>query len=559
VLISSDIILSEAKKMRKLLVISLAFCMVLLILMGSGQGEAGTNMFRGDLRRSGIYDSKVPDNSTLLWSFNTGENIESSPVFYEGRIYVGSDSGRLYCLDAFTGLEIWSFRTENEIESTPLVVDGVVYFGSADMNLYAVDADSGDELWKFSFESTHGQITSSPAIVDDKIYVGTKDGNMYSINATTHLQEWSFSTAGEILSSPTVHLPYVYFGSLDGKLYCLWAENGSENWNFSSDMNKLDNGIYGSPLISNSRVYIGSEDLNFYCLDSQNGSLIWNFSSPFYIYSSASAHDGKVFVHGTDRQGLHNGRIFTLPENDPNGDGKIESSEVIWAFETKDWEGGSSPAIADGKVIVGSTDDNLYCLNESTGELIWNFTTAGDIVSSPLIANGIVYISSLDDNVYAIGGSGPVNLEIEIIAEFDSLKSDRIMGISFLVTNRGVPVEGAFVTVDVTLGNLSQFGASTFPDGTQRIKYTAPEVHENVTVSAHATATKYGFPDGESSISFTIVPSSSYGKVSSQSGFSLVKYGFNLGLILILIIVNLIIIVVRFRKRKVRTDDVDSD
>ena len=35
----------------------------------------------------------------------------------------------------------------------------------------------------------------------------------------------------------------------------------------------------------------------------------------------------------------------------------------------------SSPAVADGKVYVGSYDNNVYCLDATTGEWIWNYTT----------------------------------------------------------------------------------------------------------------------------------------------------------------------------------------
>jgi hypothetical protein len=133
------------------------------------------------------------------------------------------------------------------------------------------------------------------------------------------------------------------------------------------------------------------------------------------------------------------------------------------------------------------------------------------------------------------------------------------MGISFLVTHRGNPVEGAFVTVDVSEGNLSQYGASTFPDGTQRVKYTAPLVYENLTVSAHATATKFGFPEGESTVQFNVVSSSDSQKVSSQSTFSLTKYWIYIVLILVLILINIIIIVIRIKKRNKKSMENSSD
>jgi outer membrane protein assembly factor BamB len=530
--------------------------MVIGIIPMDNSNDASAYMFRGDPQRTGIYDSIVFENSSLIWSYDTRDIVESTPVVYDNKVYVGSENGRLYCLDAYSGLEIWNYKTGNEVDSTPTIFDDAVYFGSSDMKLYALDANSGDEHWNYSFESTLGQIVSSPVISHNSLFIGSKDGNLYSLNLTTHELEWTFSTGDEIWGSAAVSWPYVYIGSLDGNLYCLWGTNGTQKWNFSSNLTKPLRGIYTTPMISNGRLYIGSEDDNLYRLNAETGDMIWNFSAPRHIYSSASVSDGRVFIHSL---GSPNGFLFALPEEDPNGDGVITDNEVLWSFETGDWDGGSSPALADGKVVVGSRDRNLYCLNQSTGEKIWNFTTGDGIVSSPTISYGIIYFSSRDGNVYAVGGFEQTDLEIQIIPEFDSIKSNRIMGISFLVTHRGNPVEGAFITVDISFGNLSQYGASTFPDGTQRVKYTAPLVHENHTVSAHATATKFGFPEGESTVEFTVISSGSSQKVSSQSTFSLSKYWYYLVLISVLLIINIIILVIRFKKRKKNDPQNKSD
>jgi len=66
----------------------------------------------------------------------------------------------------------------------------------------------------------------------------------------------------------------------------------------------------------------------------------------------------------------------------------------------------SSPAVADGKVYVGSYDNKTYCLNASTGAKIWSYTTGSCVVSSPAVADGKVYVGSLDGKVYAFGAFG---------------------------------------------------------------------------------------------------------------------------------------------------------
>ncbi len=50
--------------------------------------------------------------------------------------------------------------------------------------------------------------------------------------------------------------------------------------------------------------------------------------------------------------------------------------------------------MANGVVYVGSSDDNVYALNASTGALLWKYTTGNYVDSSPAVANGVVYIGS---------------------------------------------------------------------------------------------------------------------------------------------------------------------
>ena len=56
----------------------------------------------------------------------------------------------------------------------------------------------------------------------------------------------------------------------------------------------------------------------------------------------------------------------------------------LWTFKT----GGavkSSAAIAQGRVFIGSSDENVYALNVADGKRVWAFKTGGPVESSPRI------------------------------------------------------------------------------------------------------------------------------------------------------------------------------
>jgi hypothetical protein len=73
----------------------------------------------------------------------------------------------------------------------------------------------------------------------------------------------------------------------------------------------------------------------------------------------------------------------------------------------------SSPAVTAGLIYVGSEDDNVYCLNATSGARVWNYMISVGVRSSPAVVNGVVYVGSDQNVIYAFGPSS-------LIPEFPS-------------------------------------------------------------------------------------------------------------------------------------------
>ena len=82
-------------------------------------------MYRHDIQRTGTTTASV-SNGILLWQFNTGDKIRSSPAIVNGVVYEGSNNGTVYALNAATGSVIWQYNSGSQVESSPAVVNGVV-------------------------------------------------------------------------------------------------------------------------------------------------------------------------------------------------------------------------------------------------------------------------------------------------------------------------------------------------------------------------------------------------------------------------------------------------
>ena len=102
------------------------------------------------------------DTPELLWSYSTGNTIESTPVVVDGILYVGSVDHHLYALDAASGELLWRYQLGAVGISVPTVADGL------DLNeglLHALDSSSGELLWRNDI----GRFGLVPAIVSNGV------------------------------------------------------------------------------------------------------------------------------------------------------------------------------------------------------------------------------------------------------------------------------------------------------------------------------------------------------------------------------------------------------
>ncbi len=104
----------------------------------------------------------------LRWTFRTQGPVRFAPTVSEGRVYVGSDDGYVYCLDAHRGALVWKYRAgpTNEkvigngrmislwpVRTGTLVDRGIVYFAAGvfpyeGLYICALRAEDGSVLWR---------------------------------------------------------------------------------------------------------------------------------------------------------------------------------------------------------------------------------------------------------------------------------------------------------------------------------------------------------------------------------------------------------------------------
>src|SRR4029079_6782299 len=116
---------------------------------------------------------------TLKWAFGfpMGNSAYGQPSVVGGRVFVGSDTGFVYSLDAVSGCIYWSFRANAGVV-TVVVVGAwsdsnrlLAYFGDVKGNVYAVSAETGAQVWTDRTD-THpiARVVRKPTLVERHIH-----------------------------------------------------------------------------------------------------------------------------------------------------------------------------------------------------------------------------------------------------------------------------------------------------------------------------------------------------------------------------------------------------
>lgn len=106
------------------------------------------------------------------------EGIISAPAVTSESLYVGDTLGKMYAVDAITGVEQWQFQGEDSVLVSPIVVGDLLVFGDKAGWLYGLDRTSGAELWRLKMPAG---IRTEPVYAEGMLFVRTEDGALHTV------------------------------------------------------------------------------------------------------------------------------------------------------------------------------------------------------------------------------------------------------------------------------------------------------------------------------------------------------------------------------------------
>jgi len=174
---------------------------------------------------AGLAADDVPRLS-LKWAFGVpgATRMVAQPILMGGRIFVGSQTGRIYALDAKTGCIHWQYDAGGQVRSAITIgrdsSGWSAYFGDEHGIVYALDALSGKPRWTSRADDHRAaMITGAPTLAGTTLFVPVSSyeelsganpgyacctfrGSIVALEAATGRQVWKSYT---IAQTPATH------------------------------------------------------------------------------------------------------------------------------------------------------------------------------------------------------------------------------------------------------------------------------------------------------------------------------------------------------------------
>lgn len=331
--------------------------------------DAGANVRAFDLSTGGqIWSSSLAPGegpSDFYFFSSPGDAPEEGygggMAYANGRLFVTTGFSEIVALDVRTGGRLWSKKVETPFRTSPTVRDGRVYTMNRDNRAWALDADTGAELWTHEVFAETGAILASvsPAANSELVIMPYTNGDLYALRANNGRPLWSNSLTrtgqGDTLSSindiagrPVIDGFNIYAVSHAGRMVAIDIRSGERLW--TRDIAGVQ-----TPVVAGAYLFVVSVEGVLYAIDKATGRIAWDT----YLGRWQDEED--------------------------------REDTVAW----------SGPLLAQGHLILLSTDGRMVSVNAANGGVeSTSFLEPGSIVA-PITANGMLFILNDDGELTA--------------------------------------------------------------------------------------------------------------------------------------------------------------
>jgi len=308
------------------------------------------------------------------WKYSFGSNPNLIvPVYYNGLIYVASETGQLSAIDSKNGKLAWSYKADAAIAQPPCFDGQTAFFCTKTGNVIAIDLNSHKAKW---IVNAGDKLICTPLIFKDLVIVYSKNF-LIAYDKGVGLDMWK----AELKISGTPLLKQAgenFYFSDNMKIYAFNAQTGKQIWEF-----KLP--VYGQSdlLINENNGFVINQE-NLYCIDLITGKEKWKKTINSDITSN----------YNNTPSILNNLLIVTYSQEviAYTADKGVEQ----WRIKLKSEKEMFAPIIANSRIYIIERAQNIFVLSPEKGKKESTFTIPDPVDSVPIFQNQVVYYTTTD-------------------------------------------------------------------------------------------------------------------------------------------------------------------
>lgn len=355
-------------------------------------------LFLGLVLGSGQMSAQMV--GAIRWQTGVSGGIRSSPaVGLDGTIYVSTDTGGIYAMDAGTGQIKWQTSATGGHFTSPVVgLDGLVYVASRDRDntisfiyhVCALEGATGAQRWLF--DSTTGVELPPSLGFDGTLYLPVRTpSQLVAVDSQSGVIRWVIQPGGTTAIGVDGSL---FLAGTDGHLYSLNTSTGQKLWDAPVGGQSPSWLVIGA----DGTVYYAAADQTAQAFDGSTGKLKWYWplaASP--TSQMAIGLDGSLLIPmGTAGLTALDG-VTGVPHWTIRLDGSLNSTPAVGS---------------DGTIYTTSSDGKVYALSPENGAKKWWVTVGMLSGSSPvLLPDGALVVGVANGQVVAVetANSGPAH------------------------------------------------------------------------------------------------------------------------------------------------------
>jgi outer membrane protein assembly factor BamB len=296
-------------------------------------------------------------------------------------VYVGSSDNSVYAI-TMSGKKAWSHPAAN-VTAPPEAAGGIVCVGTGDSHFYALRAGTGAQAWGIA-SAVPAEYKRSWAVDGGNVILSQELEPLQAYDLATGARGVTFGTTLTFVMTLAAADGVLYALDNNGVMYAFRTATGAGLWHKQVlASNEQPTGL----TISGGSIFLGTSAGAMYQVDVTDGNVAWTYHPGAAITATPVAADGLVYVKD------NNGTLNAL---------SIASHKVVW---TKTGAPTSlyGLAVAGGRVYY-TTTLAVQARDAKTGNPVWASAapTGKSFLGTPAVANGLVFIGCSDDALYAI-------------------------------------------------------------------------------------------------------------------------------------------------------------